>query len=219
MPLLQETDRLVEENMGLVSMAVKRYMGFGVDYEDLMQIGSIGLLKAARGFDPDKNIKFSTYAVAKIIGEIKTYLRDNGAIKISRSVKEQKLRIDKARNELIKKLGHEPQLSEIASLTNLSVDEVVYALDATRTLVSLDLPADEGGVEAVADSEEDKTLDRVLIAQAVSTLEPKARRVITLRYFCDKTQAQTAKALGMSQVTVSRIERKTLEQLKKALGP
>ncbi|MBQ7971547.1 MAG: sigma-70 family RNA polymerase sigma factor, partial [Clostridia bacterium] len=135
MPILQ--DRLVEENLGLVRMAVQRYRGFGVEDEDLMQIGSIGLIKAARDFDPEKEVRFSTYAVAKIIGEIKTYLRDNGSIKVSRKYKEDKLKIDRAARALTQKLGREPHISELAEYTSLSQEEILSAMEATRPTVSL----------------------------------------------------------------------------------
>lgn len=214
MPQITKEDKLVSENMGLVSMAIKRFTGFGVDYEDLFQIGSLGLLKAARAFDSSKNLQFSTYAVAKITGEVKTYLRDNGEIKISRSVKEQKFRIERARGDLIRELGREPRLSEISERCGISQDEIVYALDATRSAVSLDLPPEEGGVTAVAQSQEDKTIDRVLLSQLLSTLSVEERRIIVLRYFADKTQSEISAELGISQVAVSRTEKKILQKLR-----
>ena len=133
MPQATKQDKLVAENMGLINLAAKRYLGFGVDYEDLFQIGSIGLIKAAKAFDESKNLKFSTYAVAKITGEIKTYLRDNGEIKIPRSVKEQKFKIEKVRSELLNSLGREPKISEIAQKSGIAAEDIIYALDATRS--------------------------------------------------------------------------------------
>ena len=210
-----DEDKLVTENMGLINMAIKRYLGFGVDYEDLFQIGAVGLIKAARGFDASKNLKFSTYAVAKIIGEVKTYLRDNGEIKVPRSVKEQKFRIERTHTELLRELGREPRISEISQRCGIAVDDIVYALDATQSTVSLDLPPDEGGVTVGSDGqEEEQTLNRVMIAQLLSTLQANERRLIVLRFFNDKTQAEISKELGLSQVAVSRLEKKVLQKLK-----
>jgi RNA polymerase sporulation-specific sigma factor len=215
MPSVIDEDKLVTENMGLINMAIKRYLGFGVDYEDLFQIGAVGLIKAARGFDASKNLKFSTYAVAKIIGEVKTYLRDNGEIKVPRSVKEQKFRIERTHTELLRELGREPRISEISQRCGIAVDDIVYALDATQSTVSLDLPPDEGGVTVGSDGqEEEQTLNRVMIAQLLSTLQANERRLIVLRFFNDKTQAEISKELGLSQVAVSRLEKKVLQKLK-----
>lgn len=214
MPHIEDENALVTRNMGLINLAVKRYVGFGVDYEDLFQIGAIGLVKAARAFDPTKNIQFSTYAVAKIIGEIKTYLRDNSEIKIPRSVKEQKFKIERAHSDLINELGREPKLSEISDRCKIAVEDIVYALDATRTSASLDASVEEGGVVAGVDSEEDKTLTKVMIAELISGLTPDERQLVMLRYFADKTQAEISKELGLSQVAVSRLEKKVLKKLK-----
>ena len=215
MPSVIDEDKLVTENMGLINMAIKRYLGFGVDYEDLFQIGAVGLIKAARGFDASKNLKFSTYAVAKIIGEVKTYLRDNGEIKVPRSVKEQKFRIERTHTELLRELGREPRISEISQRCGIAVDDIVYALDATQSTVSLDLPPDEGGVTVGSDGQdEEQTLNRVMIAQLLSTLQANERRLIVLRFFNDKTQAEISKELGLSQVAVSRLEKKVLQKLK-----
>ena len=215
MPSVIDEDKLVTENMGLINMAIKRYLGFGVDYEDLFQIGAVGLIKAARGFDASKNLKFSTYAVAKIIGEVKTYLRANGEIKVPRSVKEQKFRIERTHTELLRELGREPRISEISQRCGIAVDDIVYALDATQSTVSLDLPPDEGGVTVGSDGqEEEQTLNRVMIAQLLSTLQANERRLIVLRFFNDKTQAEISKELGLSQVAVSRLEKKVLQKLK-----
>lgn len=212
MPILQ--DRLVEENLGLVRMAVQRYRGFGVEDEDLMQIGSMGLIKAARDFDPKKEVRFSTYAVAKIIGEIKTYLRDNGSVKVSRKYKEDKLKIDRACRLLTQTLGREPRISELAERTDLSQEEILSAMEATRPTISLDLPAEEGGVTPRLSSQENHILERVWVREMLDTLSPIERRLMVLRYFLDQTQSVTAAELGMSQVAVSRLEKKILLKLK-----
>lgn len=217
MPLLQ--DRLVEENLGLVRMAVQRYRGFGVEDDDLMQIGSMGLIKAARDFDPEKEVRFSTYAVAKIIGEIKTYLRDNGSIKVSRKYKEDKLKIDRAARALTQKLGREPRISELAEYTCLSQEAILSAMDATRPTVSLDLPPEEGGIAPKLSSPENHIIERVFVREMLDTLSPDERRLMVLRYFLDQTQSVTAAELGMSQVAVSRLEKKILSKLKKQYDP
>lgn len=214
MPLAVNEEKLVTDNMGLINMAVKRYVGFGVDYEDLFQIGAIGLVKAARGFDVSKNLKFSTYAVAKIVGEIKTYLRDNGEIKVPRNIKEQKFKIERTRNELIKELGREPHISEISTRCGIETEDIIYALDATQTAASLDAPSDEGGVIAGIESGEEQTLDRVMISELLDTLSADERRLIVMRFFADKTQSEISKELGLSQVAVSRLEKKVLKKLK-----
>lgn len=219
MPSVIQQDKLVTDNMGLINLVVKRYLGFGVDYEDLFQIGSVGLVKAAKGFDESKNLKFSTYAVAKIMGEIKTYLRDNGEIKVPRSIKEQKLRIERAHNELIKKLGREPKISEISEACGIPAEDIVYALDATRSTVSLDIPPEDGGISIGSQSDEEKTLDKVMIAQLMDILDINEKRLIILRFFADKTQAEISKEMGLSQVAVSRLEKKVIKKLReKATG-
>ena len=213
MPLL--TDRLVEDNLGLVRMAIKRYRGFGVEDEDLMQIGSMGLIKAARDFDPQKQVQFSTYAVAKIVGEIKTYLRDNGSIKVSRKYKEDKFRIDRAGRQLTQELGREPKLSELAEATGLSPEEILTATDATQPTLSLDLPPEEGGVNPSIESPEEQALNRVMTTEILHTLPTVERQLIVLRYFKDMTQSKTAEQLGLSQVAVSRMEKRILANLRK----
>lgn len=217
MPLLK--DRLIEENLGLVRMAIKRYRGFGVEDEDLMQIGSVGLIKAARDYDAEKKVQFSTYAVAKIIGEIKTYLRDNGSVKVSRKYKEDKLKIDRATRSLSQKLGREPKLSELSAECGLSPEEILTATEATQATLSLDLPPEEGGITPGIPSMEEATLDRVVVGEMLSILSPAERRLMVLRYFLDQTQSVTAAELGMSQVAVSRLEKKILIQLREKFRP
>ncbi len=214
MPSVIEENNLITENMGLINLAVKRYTGFGVDYEDLFQIGSIGLIKAAKAFDKSKNIQFSTYAVAKIVGEIKTYLRDNGEIKVPRSIKEQKFKIEKVHRELQSTLGREPKISEISQKIGLSPEDIIYALDATKSTISLDIPADEGGITIGDNKDEEQTLNRVMISELLGVLPVDERRLIVLRYFADKTQAEVSEELGLSQVAVSRLEKKILKKLR-----
>ena len=229
MPALK--DRLVEENLGLVRMVAKRYRGFGVEDEDLIQIGSMGLIKAARDFDESKQVRFSTYAVAKIIGEIKTYLRDNGSVKVSRKYKEDKFRIDRASRDLTQRLGREPRLSEIAPVeirqaageiaeaTGLRPEDILTATEATQQVVSLDLPPEEGGVTPSIESPEDHAINRVLARDILSALPPMERRLIILRFFQDQTQSAAAAELGLSQVAVSRLEKRIINLLKEKYKP
>lgn len=212
--MTQLKNRLVEENMGLVRMAVKKYRGFGVEEDDLIQIGSIGLIKAARDFDPERQIKFSTYAVAKIIGEIKTYLRDHSEIKVSRRHKENKIKIDRAQRKLAQSLGREPRLSEISAETGISCEEIIDSTEAVRPTISLDLPPEEGGITPGVESPEEDALNRVMARQMLATLPPKERSLMVLRYFKEETQSKTAETLGLTQVAVSRLERKILQELK-----
>ena len=217
MPALK--DRLVEENLGLVRMVATRYRGFGVEDEDLIQIGSMGLIKAARDFDESKQVRFSTYAVAKIIGEIKTYLRDNGSVKVSRKYKEDKFRIDRASRDLTQRLGRDPRLSEIAEATGLRPEDILTATEATQQVVSLDLPPEEGGVTPSIESPEDHAINRVLARDILSALPPMERRLIILRFFQDQTQSAAAAELGLSQVAVSRLEKRIINLLKEKYKP
>ncbi len=217
MPALK--DRLVEENLGLVRMAVKRYRGFGVDEEDLFQIGSVGLIKAARDFDDSRQVRFSTYAVTKIIGEIKTYLRDNGSVKVSRKYKEDRCHMDRAAQALTQKLGREPRLSELAAETGLSPEDLLTAAEATQQVLSLDLPPEEGGVTPSVSSPEEEAVNRVVAREMLGTLPPLERRLIILRFFQDQTQSAVAAELGMTQVSVSRMEKRIIHQLKEKYKP
>ena len=215
-----KTDKLVTENMGLVNMVVRRYVGYGTDYEDLFQIGAVGLIKAAKNFDESRNLKFSTYAVGKIIGEIKTYFRDNGSVKISRSIKEQKLKINRAREILVHKLGREPTVSEIGEQTGLSPETIAECMEIQENLLSLDKETAENGelYNIVGEDKEMQNLDRIALTQALEQLTVKERKIIVLRYFLDKTQTEIAELLGISQVSVSRQEKNILKKLAKMIS-
>lgn len=215
-------DTLVEQNMGLVYSVVRRFKNRGVEMEDLVQIGSIGLLKAIDKFDTGFDVKFSTYAVPMITGEIKRFLRDDGMIKVSRSMKETALKAYTAREILERKLGREPSLNEIAEEIQLSVEELAMALDAGAEVESLHkvIYQGEGNDISLMDRieepicESDRLLDRMLLEDILKKLNPEERQIIYLRYFCDKTQSAIAKLLGISQVQVSRMEKKILKQLR-----
>lgn len=215
-------DTLVEQNMGLVYSVVRRFRNRGVETEDLIQIGSIGLLKSIDKFDVSFDVKFSTYAVPMITGEIKRFLRDDGMIKVSRSMKEAALKAYSARELLERKLGREPSLNEIAEEVELSVEELAMALDAGAEVESLHkvIYQGEGNDISLMDrieepvSQGERLLDRMLLEEILKKLKPEERRVIYLRYFCDRTQSAIAELLGISQVQVSRMEKRILKQLR-----
>ena len=211
-------EQLVVENAGLIWSIVKRFYGRGVEPEDLYQLGCLGFLKAIDGFDQEFGTQFSTYAVPKIAGEIRRFLRDDGSVKVSRTLKEQAMRIRRERSRLTNELGREPHISEVAEATGLTPEEIAQAETATAPTDSLQRPTGEDGCslsELLPGEEiEEKIIESVSLEHAIGLLEPRQRAVITMRYFRSMTQEKTAEVLGVSQVQVSRIERKTLEQLK-----
>ncbi len=211
-------EKLITENSGLIWSIVRRYIGRGVDPDDLYQLGCLGLLKAIRGFDQALGNKFSTYAVPKIAGEIRRFLRDDGTVKVSRSLKENSQKIRFARELLIQKLGREPYISELTVETGFTAEEIALAESATYAVDSLDRETTDDGktLEATLGSEgiEDKILEKISLSQAISTLPERDRAVIYLRYFKSLTQDKTAKILNISQVQVSRIERAAVKKLK-----
>ncbi len=218
--IVSTVDRLVEENMGLVSMVAKRYMGHGTDYEDLFQIGALGLVKAAKRFDHSKNLKFSTYAVALIAGEIKTYFRDNGAVKISRGIKEKILKVKRAHDQLLTSLGRGPTVEEISAVTDLCVEDIIECLEIKESVLSLDKESEEGGSlhDMLGVNNEESALWRITVRQALEKLESRERQVIVMRYFMDKTQSEVARALNITQVSVSRMEKNILKKLAKMIS-
>lgn len=217
---VSETDKLVQDNMGLVNMVVRRYVGYGTDYDDLFQIGAIGLVKAAQKFDASKNFKFSTYAVSKIVGELKTYFRDSGSIKISRSIKENKLKIQKATDLLTDKLGRAPSIGEISEMCGLDREQIVECLEVQDTVLSLDKEMEQGGelYDVLGENHEEHDLIRITLSEALEKLSAKERKLIVLRYFLDKTQSEVAEILQTSQVSVSRQEKNILKKLNKMIS-
>lgn len=213
---------LVEKNVGLVWSIVKRFQNRGYEIDDLFQIGSIGLIKAINKFDSSYNVKFSTYAVPMIIGEIKRFIRDDGIIKVSRSLKEISSRARITKEIMCKELGREPSINEIALRMNVSPEDLVMALEAGCTPESLYSTIGEGDnspillidrIDADNNNEVD-LIDKIAIRQILDTLDARERQIIILRYFKEKTQVQIAKLLGISQVQVSRIEKKILKDIK-----
>ena len=210
--------KLIEENSGLIWSVARRFFGRGVEAEDLYQLGCVGFLKAIEGFDMDYGTCFSTYAVPKIAGEIRRFLRDDGMIKVSRSVKEQAAKIHSARQQLEQQLGREPSLSELARATGLEIEEIAFAEAATGPAESIQRSSGEDGfsLELVLgdyDAEE-RMLERVSLRALVEQLPERERKVIALRYFHGLTQQSCAKVLGVSQVQISRLERRAMETLR-----
>lgn len=215
-------NELLASNMGLVRSVAYRFSGMaavGVDWEDLCQIGSIGLLKAIRNFDTERGLMFSTYAVPLIIGEIRKFLRDDGAVKVSRSIKEKYFRIKKESARLSAALFREPTVNEICEATGFTSEDVIMALDSMTTPASLDGAEDDEQplADRVQTEERTSQIDKIAIKEALSRLNGNDRKLIALRYFSAKTQVETANLLGMTQVQVSRREKKIIENLKRSL--
>lgn len=219
-------EKLVKHNIGLVKSVLRGFLNRGYDMEDLFQIGSIGLLKAIDKFDPSFDVKFSTYAVPMIAGEIKRFLRDDGIIKVSRSLKQTANRAKYAQENLSKILGREPTIQEISDELNIDKEEIVMALESSYQPDYLyDVIHQEDGnplkvidkISLDEDSEED-IIDNIVLKEILSHLKERDRQVIILRYFKDKTQVEVAKLLGISQVQVSRIEKRIIEDIKSKLA-
>lgn len=214
-------EALVEENAGLIWSVARRFLGRGAEADDLYQLGSLGFLKAVEGFDLTYGTQFSTYAVPKIAGEIRRFLRDDGAVKVSRSLKEQSATIKSARNRLSAALGREPTIQEISRQTGLTPEEIAIAETATAATESIQRETGEEGFSlenVLTDTEsEEKMVERIALRQAVEALPERERTVIALRYFHSLTQQRVAKVLGVSQVQVSRIEKKALAMLRERM--
>ena len=220
-------EKLVNNNLGLVHHIVKRYVGRGVDAEDLFQIGSIGLLKAIDHFDMKFGVQFSTYAVPMIQGEIKRFMRDDGMIKVSRSIKENSYKISKAVNAYVQKFGKEPTVSALCEATGLNQEDIVMAMEATTDVESIykTVANGEGNEQYLVDklvgdkNEDERIVNNVMLGQLLNTLQGMEKELVRLRYFEDKTQVQVAGILGISQVQVSRLEKKILMGLRKVASP
>ena len=214
----QAKTQLVEENAGLVWSIARRYFGRGVDPDDLYQLGCLGFLKAIEGFDLEFGTQFSTYAVPKIAGEIRRFLRDDGAVKVSRSIKERSAAIKMERQRLTALWNREPTLSELAEKLDLTVEEIAAAETATSATESIHRETGEDGftLEDVLTegSMEERLIERIALKEAIRRLPERERLVIDLRYYRGLTQDQTAKILGVSQVQISRIEKKALGNLR-----
>lgn len=213
---------LVEGNIGLVKKLAIRFTERGADYEDLVQIGCIGMIKAIRSFDFSYECAFSTYAVPLIIGEIRRFLRDDGIIKVSRQIKKQGVEILRAKEKFTTENNREPRLSELSEIVGISCEEIVYCLEAVNPVHSLSERAGDDDSELgdfVPDKQSDmeNITDRIALNEAIKKLPDIQRKIIILRYYKDMSQQQTGKILGISQVKVSREEKKIISLLRQAL--
>lgn len=208
-----------ENNLGLVHLCANRFRGRGIEYDDLYSAGCIGLLKAQRAFDEDRGVCFSTYAVPVILGEIKRLFRDGGQVKVSRSLKELSLKAQRRKERFCVEYGREPSVSELANLCQTSEELISEALSVSMPLVSLTDAYDDSSsqIDIPVLAPDEKIVDILSLRQAISELEADDRKLIYLRYFSDKTQSQTAAILGMTQVQVSRREKKLLNIMKTKL--
>lgn len=217
---------LVQENVGLIWSLVRRFSNRGYDMEDLFQIGSIGLLKSIDKFDLSYNVKFSTYAVPMIVGEIKRFLRDDGIIKVSRSLKETAYKARLLKEELIRELNREPTISEIAAGLDLEVGEVVEAIESNAEIESLNAIIYQGDGKPITLSDkinqepmlQTNLVEKIVLTELIERLLPIEREIITMRYFEDRTQTEISQVLGISQVQVSRIEKRILKKLKEMMS-
>ena len=210
---------IIEKNLPLVNAISKKFLNRGYEYDDIFQIGSLGLVKAVQNFNSDFNVKFSTYAVPMIMGEIKRFLRDDGMIKVSRNLKTIGKKIHFCREELVKELKRDPTIEEIAERCDIEVDEVIMATESMNNINYLYdvIHHDDGSPVLLIDklsesgSEDEGLTDKIALKEALRNLDEKSRQIIVLRYFKDRTQSEVAKLLGISQVQVSRIEKRVLK--------
>ena len=219
---IKAREELILNNMGLVHSVAKRFQNRGYDFEDISQIGTLGLIKAADRFDPDYDVKFSTYAVPLIFGEIRKFLRDDGPLKVSRSLKELSVKIISVKEEM-ENGGKSPTVKELSEALDVTEDMVLMALEALNPVRSIYESIDTDGNELLVDkisqkgSLEDESLDKMALAKGLSLLEKKEKNVIVMRYFRNMTQSAIADLMGISQVQVSRIESAARKKLKELL--
>ncbi len=214
-------ERLLLENSGLIWSVARRYYGRGVDPEDLYQLGCLGFLKAVRGFDTSYGTQFSTYAVPKIAGEIRRFLRDDGSVKVSRGLKERAMTLRQCRQDLYHRLGRDPTVGELAQATGLEPEDIAAAETATLSVASLQSQTGEDGftLESIlgCDGMEEEVVERLALRQAIDALPDRERKVILLRFYKNLTQERTARILGVSQVQISRMERRAIGHLREWL--
>ncbi len=216
---------LLEENSPLIKSVIKRFKNKGVEYDDLYQIGCIGFLKAIKNFNPSFEVKFSTYVVPMVIGEIKRFMRDDGSIKVSRALKSLNLQINKFIDAFVKQYQKSPTIEEIAVHFQLEEQEIILAMDSAKMPISIYTPIEDGAdslclVDRI-ESDEDlggNMLDKIALSQLVKNLDERDKKIIMLRYYFDKTQSEIAKELNISQVQVSRLENKILDTLRNKLS-
>ncbi len=212
-------EEIIEGNLGLVHSCAHKFKGRGIEYDDLFQAGSVGLIKAADAFDVNRGVQFSTYAVPVILGEIRRLFRDGGTIKVSRTLKELSLKVTRQREYMAKKLGNDPTVAQIAEAMELTVEQVVEAVNISIPPLSLTVNEDDGGgqIDIPIDSPEEMLSNIIALKDVMHKLDTMDRNIINLRYFKYLTQTKTAKILGLTQVQVSRREKKILEGMRKEL--
>ncbi|HOO23270.1 MAG TPA: sigma-70 family RNA polymerase sigma factor [Clostridia bacterium] len=212
---------LLEHNMPLIKSIARRYMNKQIEYDDLMQLGRLGFIKAVNNFDLNYGVRFSTYAVPMIAGEIKRYIRDNGAIKVSRSIKAQNMLLNNFVEVYRSNNGKEPTLQEMADYLKVDTTELVFIMDSSKYPVSLYAENDEEGLCLVdrisAKGTHDEYIEKIVLRQIIESFDERDKKIIYLRYFRDETQSEIAKKLGVSQVQISRLESKILERIRKEL--
>ncbi len=217
-------EKLIQGNYPLIKSVVKHYLNKGVDYDDLYQLGMLGLLKAIKNFDERFDVKFSTYAVPMINGEIKRFLRDDGIIKVSRAIKTLAVKVKRFIEDFQKENNNMPQISVIAQSVQATEEDVVLALESSRTLISIDAKIDEADNNSglvvdkiIVGDDTDKIIDNIALKEAIKSLPPREKKILLLRYFRDKTQSEVAQIMQVSQVQISRIESKILQVLKSSM--
>lgn len=216
---MERREEFVKENLGLVHSCARRFYGKGIEYDDLYSAGCMGLVKAVNAFDENRGVRFSTYAVPVILGEIRRLFRDGGAVKVSRSLKELSLKITREKESFSQANGREPTIAELAKQMELPVEDIVEALGAGTPPISLTVEEDDGGgqIDIPTDPLEEKVIINLSLKESIAELDNRDRNLILLRYFRGKTQMETAEELGMTQVQVSRREKKILLQMRSKL--
>lgn len=216
---------LTIENSPLIKSIIKRYIGKGIEYDDLFQLGSMGFIKAVKNFDNSYNVKFSTYVVPMIIGEIKRFMRDDGTIKVSRSIKSTNIQINRYVENFVKENGDKPTIEQIAKHFEIDPQEIVFIMDSARMPLSLYTPFEDSEGKGlllidryVQDNSSDEVFDNIALKEALKNLEERDKMIILMRYFRDKTQSEIAKELNISQVQVSRLEMKILNKMREKLS-
>lgn len=217
----QAKEKLIVENMPLIKSVIRRYKNKGVEDEDLLQLGSMGFVKAINNFSEEYGVKFSTYAVPMIAGEVKRFLRDDGSIKVSRSIKHNAVLIKNYIADFQLKFNREPNIDEIAAEFNIEPQEVILTLEASNQIISMDDKTDDED-DSLADRTQDgfspeKMIDKILIRELINSLPAREKRIVIMRYYLDKTQSEIAKIMGVSQVQISRLENKIMENFKSSL--
>lgn len=215
----QSREQVIENNLGLVHSCAHRFKGRGIEYDDLFQAGCMGLIKAADAFDTERGVKFSTYAVPVILGEMKRLFRDGGSVKVGRTLKELSLKCVRTREQMAIRLGREPTVNELAENLQVEVSAVVEAVGAAQPPISLTENDEEGGgqFDIPVASHEENVADLLSLREVITTLDERDRKLIVMRYFGGKTQTEVARVLGMTQVQVSRREKKILGSLREQL--